>query len=1227
MSARDTGDAHAQDGGTAVSGYQGPAPSGEGTPMSTQATNTGNATATGDGAIANTGILTIRRSSPQKPAAWPHQVGTIPRRVELFQPRAEAARLGEALQDGGTAVLGQVLTGMGGVGKTQLAADHARTLWRDGAVDVLVWVTAANRTAVVASYAQAGVELCRADPNDPERAAAAFLAWLEPKKNAPRCRWLVVLDDITDPADLVGLWPSASALGQVVATTRSREAALNGTGRRLIEVGLFTPAEALAYLTKALAAHGRTEPDGQLIALAQDLGHLPLALSQAAAYLADADTTAAHYRILLADRAIALADAAPDTLPDDQHHTVAAALTLSLDRADTLRPAGLARPVLHFAAFLDANGIPLTVLTSPPALDFFTAHRTPTGSQAPGAVPARVGESEVVAALRALHRLHLVDHTSSTPHQAVRVHQLTQHAVRDTLTPDQHDTAARTAADALVAAWPEVETDPVLAQTLRACATTLFGHAEDALYRTDAHPLLLRHGRSMDGAGLPAEAFAYFTRYIDTARRCLGPNHRDTLTARYRAAGCQARAGDVPAAVEALAALLEAHTRVLGADDVDTLRTRSSLAALRTHNDRSEELKELLALLGDQVRVLGPDHCDVHDTMRRVCILGAELGHREQAITQLTELLAWEEEGFGADDPATQATREALAALGTRGEPTASDPDLTQLAEVLDDQTRVLGPNHRDTLATRRMIALAVGKAGRYTEAVDLLVELLGDENRALGPDDRDSFATLSMIGGFRMQSHGPAAGVETSRELLARQIRILGPDHIDTLSTRGDLANWLGFATSAADAVVAEAELITDLVRVVGPDHQTTVGVLGELDDWQRQSRTKRELAATMRESYETLVTIAGPADPSTVQAAGQLAQLRADEGDRRAAATALEQTLAALVERLGPDHPAVAAVRANLNFWRKDDALCFTGSADEVAYAVTTTPSGHPSTALKSLDARPDDLLAKVDALDDLLANVDDDPNTTLTGLDVDLTTPTGTAPDCPDPYAIVPFEQGHRATAAATPAFAPVPAAVPPMPTAPPTVAAPAATQSAETQTLHLVAGQNTLLPAHAIQDLLISFTAAGTPADLTLLLTGPDGKVASDDDFVFYNQPQIADGACRLLPEQTADGRRAGQATVALARLPEQTRRVVISINMDVETGAACDELVAPVLTVEAGNQTWTFEPQRDPEIKAMIVVEFYRHSLAGQEVWKLRAVGQGWADGLAGLARDYGVTVD
>jgi alkylhydroperoxidase family enzyme len=91
-----------------------------------------------------------------------------------------------------------------------------------------------------------------------------------------------------------------------------------------VTVGPFTAQEAAAYLTAVLAAHDRNEPDEQINGLATDLGHLPLALAQAAAYLVDADLTCASYRELLADRIRKLADLLPESgaLPDDQTATV-----------------------------------------------------------------------------------------------------------------------------------------------------------------------------------------------------------------------------------------------------------------------------------------------------------------------------------------------------------------------------------------------------------------------------------------------------------------------------------------------------------------------------------------------------------------------------------------------------------------------------------------------------------------------------------------------------------------------------------------------------------------------------------------------------------------------------------------------------------------------------------------------------------------------------------------
>ncbi|MFB7337780.1 tetratricopeptide repeat protein [Streptomyces adustus] len=917
VSARDTGDAQATDGGTAVSGHRGPAPSGNGTPVLAQATKTGDATAIGPGATAVSGNLIVHHRGPQEPAPWPHQVGAIPSRAQSFQPRAEATRLREALHHGGTAMLGQVLTGMGGVGKTQLAADHARTMWQDGAVDVLVWVTAANRTAVVAGYAQAGVELCRADPNHPERAAAAFLAWLEPKKDAPRCRWLVVLDDVTDPGDLNGLWPPASPLGQVVATTRSREAALAGVSRRLIEVGLFTPAEALAYLTEALTAHGRTEPDDQLTALAADLGHLPLALSQATAYLADADITATDYRVLLADRATALADAAPDALPDDQHHTVAAALTLSLDRADTMRPASLARPMLHLAAFLDANGIPLTVLTSPLALTLLTAHRSPPSSQAPGSAPARVGEREAVAALRALHRLHLIDHTSDNPQQAVRIHQLTQHAVRDTLTRDQHHQLARTAADGLLESWPEVERDTALAQALRANTTALMKCAENALYQPDAHAVLFRAGQSLGEAGQAASARDYFRYQKNTATRHLGPDHPDTLTARHDLAFWRGVSGDAAGAAAAFAELLPDRIRVQGSDHPSTLATRSNLARWRgVSGDAAGAAAAFAELLPDRIRVQGPDHPTTLANRHNLARWRGVSGDAAGAAVALAELLPDRIRILGPDHLDTLNTRHDLAFWrGVSGDAASA---AVALAELLPDRIRILGPDHPDTLTARHDLAFWRGVSGDAASAAAAFAELLPDRIRVQGPDHPSTLTARHNLAQWRGKAGDVAGAVAAFAELLPDRIRVQGPDHPDTLNTRHDLAYWRGVSGDAAGAVAAFAELLPDRIRVQGPDHPFTLATRNNLARWRGKAGDAAGAVAAFIELLPDRIRVQGPDHPDTLTTRHDLAYWRGVSGDAAGAVAAFIELLPDRIRILGPDHPDTLTTRQDLARWR---------------------------------------------------------------------------------------------------------------------------------------------------------------------------------------------------------------------------------------------------------------------------------------------------------------------
>ncbi|MEU9072603.1 FxSxx-COOH system tetratricopeptide repeat protein [Streptomyces sp. NPDC048306] len=846
VTVRDTGHATAAGDELAVTGYRGPAPGGRGPVPSVKLAGTGDAIASGGGTAISgyvNELTVMQQAAPRERASWPHQVGVIPPRAQSFQHRAEVEQLRATIASGGTAVLCQVLMGTGGVGKTQLAADYARAAWESGGVDVLVWITASTNSAAVSGYAQAGVEVLGADPQDPEQAAKTFLAWLEPKPDTKPCRWLVVLDDLADPADLRGLWPPANPSGRTLVTTRRRDAALTGPDRRLVTVGLFTPEEAVAYLTANLAAHHRHEPADELTALAADLGHLPLALAQAAAYLIDSGLDCAAYRQLLADRARTLADVLPEpgALPDDQATTVAAAWSLSIERADRLRPAGLARPMLQLAAMLDPNGIPASVLAAPAALGYLTEHRTPGEDTSRNGRWQQVSVQDSADALRCLHRLSLIDHTPATAHQTVRVHNLIQRAVRDSLPEDQHDRLARTAADALTDAWPDIEHETALAQALRANAEALTSHAEDALWQPDAHEVLFRTGQSLRDSGQVTAATAYFGDLAVTSQGRLGPDHSDTLTARSSLARCRGEAGDAVGAAAAYEQLIEPTLRLLGPGNPSTFAVRSNLAHwLGEAGDVAAAVAAYEELVEQMLSVLGP--------------------HDRNTLIVRSNFARWQ--GRAGDAARAAAEYEAVA----------------------EQMLSVLGPHDRDTLIARGNLAAWRGVAGDAVGAVAEYEELLKDMSFVFAPDHPEILTVRNDLARFRGEAGNVADAVADYEALLHDQVRVLSEDHPDTLTTRHGLAHWRGVAGDAAGAVAAYEELVERTLSVLGPDHPHTLITRNGLAGWQGRAGDVAGAVAAYEELVEQMLSVLGPDHPHTLIAQTNLAEWR--EAQRTAAA-----------------------------------------------------------------------------------------------------------------------------------------------------------------------------------------------------------------------------------------------------------------------------------------------------------------------------------------------------
>jgi DNA-binding XRE family transcriptional regulator len=779
---------------------------------------------------------------------WPLLVGVIPPVADCYQERAAPGfDLHSTLRAGQTAVLIQVLQGLGGTGKTQIAAHYAKAVWQAGSVDLLVWLTASSKQAIIAGYAGA---LCRIESREPddnaEAAAVWFLNWLA----ATERRWLVVLDDLADPRDLKGRWPQGRS-GRTVLTTQRRDRSLRGQDRLVVEVGLFTPEEAVAYLISKLG--GDEHRLEQAAELAEDLGFLPLALSQAAAYIDDHQLTCAEYRTRFASQQRTCAQLfPPDALPDDYPHTVAATVSLAIKRADKLDPAGLARPALQLAAMLDPNGIPEAVFATNASRAYLAAHRTPNPfppdprSAEDGRSPAHdtlevSGEDAIDAFSSCLGRLSLVTMDRNSPFRTVRVHALVQRVVREQLTPDLYHVTARTAADALLEAWPELDTKPMLSQALRDGTDNLRQHSAQALWSPEMHPVLFRCGDSIGDVGLVSQAAAYWEDLVAACLENLEPDDPRTLRARLNLASSRGRAGDAQAAVRDLEELRADCQRWLGSDHPLTREIRVNLARWRGEAmDADGAVRDLEELLAEQLQILGPEQRETLQTRHHLAYWYGYGGNAARSIQLFEDLIADWQRVLGPDDPELLSIRANLAfRRGISGDPAGAARAFT---ELVPDRIRINGPDHPATLNNRGNLARWRGEAGDPSWAVVALEELLADSERVLGPNHQHVLNTRSDLAHYRGMAGDPAGAAQALEALVPDYLRVLGPDHWETLTNRDRLAHWLDAAGNPAEAARVRQGLLADRLRVLGPDHPDTVATQAALNADQTSPAERRD-------------------------------------------------------------------------------------------------------------------------------------------------------------------------------------------------------------------------------------------------------------------------------------------------------------------------------------------------------------------------------------------------
>lgn len=144
-----------------------------------------------------------------------------------------------------------------------------------------------------------------------------------------------------------------------------------------------------------------------------------------------------------------------------------------------------------------------------------------------------------------------------------------------------------------------------------------------------------------------------------------------------------------------------------------------------------------------------------------------------------------------------------------------------------------------------------------------------------------------------------------------------------------------------------------------------------------------------------------------------------------------------------------------------------------------------------------------------------------------------------------------------------------------------------------------------------------------ADVSVLLLDPNGKVRSDTDFYFYNNPVAADGSVQLLGKTPTEDGNEDRICFDLTAVPQDVERIVVAASRYGEARFGELENLRVRLADAAGEGLLRFAIDDAAEVSAVIFAELYRRG----EDWKFRAVGQGYDTGLAGLATDFGVDIE
>ncbi|WP_433396313.1 FxSxx-COOH system tetratricopeptide repeat protein [Streptomyces sp. CA-146814] len=783
---------------------------------------------------------------PRFPGTVP-RIWNVPPRNPGFTGRSLVLERMRDQLGGGMAVVlpqPQTLYGLGGVGKTQVALEYVHRFMAD--YDLVWWISSEQGDDVVASLAELAVRLGAQGGEDMAAASQEAVDLL--RRGVPSERWLLVFDNADDPETLRRYFPQGGS-GHILVTSRNQSWSQHGDA---LPVDVFLREESVEHLQRR--APGLSDEDADQVATA--VGDLPLAVEQAAAWIAETATPIDTYLEQLARQA-------PQVLalnqPAGYPEPVAATWNISIARLKDRSPAAVR--LLQLCAFFAPEPISANLLYSKEMIEALKPYDSSLQEKL---VLGRV--------IREIGRFALakVDQVSNS----IQVHRLVQAVIKAQLSEEEQREARHVVHRILAGARPD-DDEPI-----------------------DNPETWPRFAAIWPHLG-PSDA-----------RNCKEPETRRLLIDRVRYLW---KRGDIRTAGALGEELREVWQETLGERDLQYLYLCFHLSNILRTRGRYVEAKELDEFTLDRQReVLGAEHPHTYMTTSSLAIDLGLLGDYGRAIELATEA----HEGFGQifhdAHPRTLAAANNLAlnlrSIGQYARAREIDQD------VYDRRTEVLGAKHPYSLSSAMNLARDLREVGRYEDSVGLLSRTYESFKETLG---RTYPTTLSAAKSLAVSLRRAGRFEDAHRLTVATRARYRAKytsANPDSLACDLNLAADLFAAGDAVQARDTAQEVVDQYMKVPGEKHpytlaaQNNLGVyLSGTGEAERSEQILKLVVASMRERF-------GREHPNTLFCVMNLANATADRGDLPLVLETEQRLAVQLRQALGAHHPETLAMISNM-------------------------------------------------------------------------------------------------------------------------------------------------------------------------------------------------------------------------------------------------------------------------------------------------------------------------